>query len=455
MRQRTISLAVGLTASIIGIVSGTAFGQAPPAAACAADHASRLGQDSVAASGSGLAAVVGDRTLVVLDGDGERQAFTAEENGVLRHVATKAGSGTAYVLDEAGPDVVVVQTPDRVFRLAQPGEASHPAWSPDGKLVWSLGSSLRVWSPSVGSIASIAAPAGAIAVFSPVFTSADTLVAVVGEAEPGFARTEDEGLDNLWRFDLRTRRWSRVTTFRATGDRMLAIRTPIVRDDGSVESVVVRGMSSALRPPAFELWRVTPAGVVARVRSLPREMYLAGVLDDERVWNIDDRSGGGWRLFVESSDRLVDLGCGAVQVDPRALTDPDRGPAPRRDDPPPTTTPIPTATVTTAPTVTTTPVPSPSPTVVPDPVDGHIAGILVGDFSSIDAANDAAATIQQAFEGAAVLEVVDNLTSPNIVRPGVWAVVMLLPSDTDALQALGDFRSRLPQYQDWSWVVSA
>ena len=337
----------------------------------------------------------------------------------MRHVATEPGSGTAYVLDDAGPDAVVIQTPDRVVRLAQPGEASHPAWSPDGKLVWSLGSSLRIWSPVDGSTTTIAAPAGAVAVFSPVFTSADTVVAVVGEAEPGFERTEDEGLDNLWRVDLRTRRWSRVTAFRATGDRMLAIRTPLVRDDGSIEFVVVRGVSSALRPPSFELWQVTPAGDVAKVRGLPREMYLAGVLDGERVWNIDDRSGGGWRLFIESSDRLVDLGCGAVQVDPRAVADPDRGPAADRDAPSPTTTPAPTA--------TTTPVPTTSPTVAPDPVDGHVAGILVGDFSSVDAAEGAVATIQQAFGGAAVLEVVDSLTAPNIVRPGVWAVVMLLP----------------------------
>ena len=91
----------------------------------------------------------------------------------------------------------------------------------------------------------------------------------------------------------------------------------------------------------------------------------------------------------------------------------------------------------------------------PDPVDGHVAGILVGDFSSEDAADAAVVTIQQAFGGAAMLEVVDSLTAPNIVRPGVWAVVMLLPGDADTLAALEDFRSRLPEYQDWSWVVSA
>ena len=448
MRQRTISLAVGLTASIIGIVSGTAFGQAPRAEACAVERTSELGSEA-ASRGAELAAAAGGRTLVMLDANGRRRASAAEVNGagVVRHVATRAGSGTAYVLDEAGPDTVVIRTPGRVIRLAQPAEASHPAWSSDGKLVWSLGSSLRIWSPSDGSTESIAAPAGAVAVFSPVFTSVDTVLAVVGEVEPGFDRTEDEGLDNLWRVDLRTGRWSRVTTFRATGDRMLAIRTPLRRADGSIEFVIVRGVSSALRLPSFELWHVTPAGDVAKLRGLPREMYLAGVLDGKRVWNIDDRSSGTWRLFIESSGRLVDLGCGAVQVDPRDVADPDRGPATGRDEPSPTSTPLPTGTV--------SPMPSSSPTVAPDPVDGHIAGILVGDFSSVDAANDGVATIQQAFEGAAVLEVVDSLTAPNIVRPGVWAVVMLLPGDTDVLDALGDFRSRLPQYQDWSWVVSA
>jgi hypothetical protein len=249
MRKRTISLAVALTASIIDVVTGTAFGEEPSAAACAPERVPALGSDTAAARGSGLAAVAGGRTLVVLDGTGARWAIAVEANArVVRHVATKPGSGTAYVLDEAGPDAVVIRTPDRVIRLDQPGEAP-PGMVPD-ELARSLGSSSASGPWRRGTTdASIAA--SAIAVFSPVFTSSDTVVAVVGEIEPGFDRTEDEGLDNLWRFDLRTRRWSRVTAFRASGDRMLAVRTPLVRDDGSIEFVMIRGVSSALRLPAF------------------------------------------------------------------------------------------------------------------------------------------------------------------------------------------------------------
>ena len=90
----------------------------------------------------------------------------------------------------------------------------------------------------------------------------------------------------------------------------------------------------------------------------------------------------------------------------------------------------------------------------PSPADGFIAGILVGDFASPEDANAAVADIHAAFDETTPVEVVDSTTAPNIVRPGVWAAVMLLPAGVDPLAALTDFRARLPQYQGWSWVVA-
>jgi hypothetical protein len=78
----------------------------------------------------------------------------------------------------------------------------------------------------------------------------------------------------------------------------------------------------------------------------------------------------------------------------------------------------------------------------------------VGDFASPEDANTAVADIHTAFGESTPVEVVDSMTAPNIVRPGVWAAVMLLPAGVDPLAALTDFRARLTQYQGWSWVVA-
>ncbi len=90
----------------------------------------------------------------------------------------------------------------------------------------------------------------------------------------------------------------------------------------------------------------------------------------------------------------------------------------------------------------------------PLPTDGYLAGILVGDFPTLEAATQAAAGINAAFGEASIVEVVDSAVAPNIVRPGVWAAVMLVPEGDDPFAALTDLRSRLPEYQGWSWVVS-
>ena len=465
MRRRAMFVAVALTASVVGAFSGVSLSQASRAVACERDVVQPVGPRTSIGRGVGLPAVVGGRSLVVVGSTGVREAFAASTSigsGVIRHITARPGSGTAFVLDRRGADAVVIVTPAGVIRLDQSGEATHPSWSPDGRLVWSLGSRMRVWSPQTSSAVDIAAPPGAIGLFSPVFVGTDSIVAVIAEPEPGFTRTEDEGLDNLWRYDLTTKRWIRVTAFHASGDRWSAIRTPVDEGDESMEFVRIHGLSSATVMPSFELWRLSPDGVASKVRGLPREMYLAGVLNGHRVWNIFDQGNGEWRLYAERSpEALVDLGCGAVMVDPRSVDDPDRTPIRAGTEPTATPSPTPSPTPTSTPTATPTPstdptstvTPSATPTATPSPTESSIAGILVGDFGSFESATDSQATIEAAYTSATV-EIVDNLTSPNIVRPGVWAVVMLLPNDSDALAALVDFRTRLPQYQDWSWVVS-
>ena len=455
MRHRAVVVAVALTASVVGIFSGMSLSQASRAVACERDVAQPIGPRATIGRGLGLPAVVGGRSLVVLGSTGGRQAFSAPMtagSGVIRHVAAQPGSGTAFVMDRRGADAVVIVTSADTIRLDQPGEATRPSWSPDGRLVWSLGSRMRVWSPETSSTVDIAVPPEAIGLFSPAFVGTESIIAVVAEPEPAFTRTEDEGLDNLWLYDLTTKRWARITAFHARGDRWSAIRTPLVHGDGSVEFVRVHGLSSAAVLPSFELWRVPVDGVASKVRDLPREMYLAGVLNGRRVWNIFDQGSGEWRLYSERSpETLVDLGCGAVMVDPRSVDDPDRTPIRTEADPTPTPTPIPSPTPTSIPSPTTTP--TSTPTSTPSPTESPIAGILVGDFGSFESAADAQATIGTAYPSSTV-EIVDSLAAPNIVRPGVWAVVMLIPTDADALAALVDFRTRLPQYQDWTWVVS-
>jgi hypothetical protein len=464
MRRKAVLIAASLTASVVGAFVGVDLGQASRAHSCEHDPSRALTSGTEAGEGAGISAVVGGRSLVVVDGGGRRDAFVsrASRAGVLRHAVSRPGVGTAFVVDRPGADDVVIVSARRQLRLHQPTEATNPSWSRDGRLVWSLGSRLRLWSSTSSSTVDIAPPASTLGVFSPVFTTDDTIVSVAAEPEPGFTRTEDEGLDNLWRYDLRTHRWSRVTTFRVRGDRWIAVRTPIVRDDGSLEFVVVRGNASATRMPAFELWRLPPDGIASKVRELPREMYLAGSLDGRRVWNIYDRASGEWRLYSEASaTTLLDLGCGAALVDPRSAPDPDMtprwiggGPASPEPTVTPTPAPTPTNSPTDAPSPSSTAVPTPTPTVAPDPLDGYIAGILVGDFASPESADAAVQSIRASFGDATPIEVVDSVTAPNIVRPGVWAAVMLLANGVDPLAALEDFRTRLPEYRDWSWVVS-
>jgi hypothetical protein len=433
-----IALVVALvTASVSGIaLSAAANGHQPrQATGCSkAPSGPRTGPGSPIAHGRGVIAAL-DHDLVAIAADGASDRTGAPGGtGVVRHVAARAGVGTAYVLDRRGPDTIVIDTPNGITELRQPGEVLHPAWSSAGDLVWSLGSRLRLRSHASGHpITDMSSPVRHAIVFSPVFANPNRLVVVVSEP-PSAAVPEDDALDDLWSYDIARERWTRLTRFTADADRWSAIRTPVVASRGVVEFVRISGSASATVVPAFELWRLQRRAA-AMVRALPDERYLAASDGATRVWNVPDRVTGAWRLQREdaSGDRTA-IGCGAVMVDPLDQPDPDREARSSAAETQATST------------------SSPSHDDA-DEEDPEVA-VLVGDFSSAAAASAVADDILATYGVGAPVDVVDSHTAPGVVQPGVWATILRLPDGVDAEQALADFRARMPVYASWSWVVT-
>src|SRR5262249_8940543 len=159
--------------------------------------------------------------------------------------------------------------------------------------------------------------------------------------------------------------WRRLTDFSSGADRWSVVRTPFVAPDGSVEFVRVHGRASQDRAPAYELWRLLGSSAT-RPRALPGGVCLAALEGSARRWNLREGSTGAWTIDREDADgSLRRVGCGAVAVDPLDRPDPDRRSSTRS-----------------AATQTTT------------PGAAGVDQILVGDFSSADAADQAAVRIR-------------------------------------------------------------
>jgi hypothetical protein len=416
-----------ITALLLGVASGQLASSRPLVGeprGClgTARAASATTSFSAPSRGRGLAAVHRGR-LVMVTGTGDRNAFRyPAPRGVLRHAGSRHGIGTALVNDLPGPDVLVVMRPTGVMKIDGRGELTHPAWSSTGDLVWSVDlSRLELWSPGTTARRTVRPPRGASAVFSPVFTAPEELVAIVGEA---VGDVHDDALNNLWRYDVGAGRWSRLTRFGAAADRWSVLRTPIVAPDGAVLFVRVRGRANATEQPAFELWRLGE-GRVAKIRDLPGEMYLAGFLGRGLVWNVLDGATGHWRLVAEGSGGRVHLGCGAVAVDPVAEPDPDllqpgaEGFAARDSGDQATSA---------------------------EPGEG--LALLIGDFAS---ESDAGA-LQEGLRLAGAV-VVDHRAAPAAVQPGAWAIAVPISDSTPAEEALARFRARHPDLADLTWIV--
>jgi hypothetical protein len=436
-------VAVALALTGIGLGSGPAPAQAdgaevisahrssPTITPCPAEAPAALGLRAARAA-SGIVAVRQNRLVAVGSGGTARLTGTPPGTGMLRHVAA-SHFGVAYVEDRFGPDVVVIAGPGGTVRLPQPTEATHPAWSARGDLVWSVGTGIRIRSAR-GRVGNVRGPVAGGTLFSPVFRTPHEVVAAVS-MPPTLAVPEDERLSNLWSYDRRTGRWQPVTRFTAGADRWTVIRTPVARRDGSVEFVRITGRGSATGMPAFQLWRFTGQGG-RLVRSLPDERYLAGFEGGRRVWQVPDARSGAFHLVAEGPGGERPLGCGTVSADPVDTVDPDRRSRHGKFAPPRGHW---------------------------SSLEGHASavpaevpevGILVGDFADRATAETVVARILAAYGATAPVQVVDATTAPNTIRPGVYGALLLLPSDANVIAALTDLRARLTEYAANSWVVS-
>jgi hypothetical protein len=417
---------------VVALLGGAVFGMMRAGSSgigCGAEPVAGVaGTNSTVAEGRGIAAVAGDK-IVTLEGVGNRSALlpAGGENGVLRHVTSALGVGTAYVSDRKGPDTLITVGPEGISEISAAGEVTHPAWSASGDIVWAEDfQALKLSSPGSQSAKRIARPQGSTAVFSPVFTASDELIAIVQEPVEGYAG-EDDSLNNLFRYDIMSDTWSRLTLFQATAEHWSVLRTPVLARDGSVFFVRLRGAASEARLPSYELWSLR-GETVSKIRDLPKEMFLAGANDQGLLWNVYD--GVEWRLLLEGTMGLVDLGCGAVMVDPRAQPDPD---IPREER---------VTTRRSSREAEAVPIGSAS------PANAGFA-ILVGDFSSRQGAEAVASRL-----GVPGLEIVTHDLAPLAIAPGAWGVARRLPAEADLVQAIEDFRRLFPEYADRSWVVS-
>ena len=412
----------------IGIVATLLTSSKPASSAtgaCGRDATSaQIRTRAAARSGDALLAVNRGR-VIAPQLSGSSCVFAA--HGMLRHVAARPGSGTAFVEDDAGADSVVIVEQDRIHRVAASGEVTHPSWSRAGSLVWAEDMSrLQLLGSGSSRTRSIARPRGTTAVFSPVFTDARRLVSVAQEPVAWLPTGEDDALNNLWRLDLGSSRWQRLTDFKARGTRWSLIRTPVVASDGGILFVRVTGDANATRKPAFALWRFAH-GRAIELGPLPGEMYLAGFEQGSPLWNVtSDDCGGDWGLYRGTGRSLESIGCGAVMTDTVVEADPDVA------------------------------VNQPHEVAISgaaiDPNDANPGqrqvGVLVGDFAT--KAEARAVADRAGLRGAMV---VDHQMQPMALAPDAWAAVWPVDHDRSARRKLRVVRDALPSYSHRSWIV--
>ena len=337
------------------------------------------------------------RRVTVDRGCGKAKTF-AVASGLLRNPASDRRGNLAYVDDLKGADTLTAIVAGRKITIPTHGEVKNPSWSQDGKLAWAEDlRRLEVWSPRDGSVRSISRPSGSVSVFAPVFATNSHIDAVVQEPSRGIDADED-GLNNLYAYDLARERWSRVTSFHATGDGWSVIRTP-VRAGKKLYFVRVHGHATATGLPSFDLYEMA-GGRATKIASLEPETYLAGYRNGHLLFSARSKAcKGEWGLFSGSPGHLNRIGCGSALADPLSGADPDLA-GPRGSGGPHGT-----------------------------PGRGGGASpkdlvVVIGDFPSAAAAEDQAGAMPAGYYAT----VLNHAAAPEAVRPGAW-IVAVPPGD--------------------------
>jgi hypothetical protein len=408
---------IAVLASMTAVIARTGFFSQSAPSVCVADstressdRATLLSDKQLAISANQLTVVNSGRVL-------DPQSCVATD-GMLRHLSVLPGTGAAFVVDQAGQDVLTLVSNDETIPVASGLEITHPAWSPTGQLAWAENLEvLKVMSSDGAEVSGVVLPKGAVAAFSPVFLNEQHVMAVVQEQVAG-APPEDESLNNLWRFDLSSGRWTRLTSFNASGDDWIGIRTPVVAPDGSIYFVRISANASETKEPRFELWRFSD-GSAEKIRALASEMYLAGLSDDRLVWNAPSRTCGDWGLFLEQGGGLDQIGCGAVMTDPVTMADPDQLVESEHA----------------------------AEEVAPESGDLTDLVIVVGDFRTSDAASEVASGLGRP------ARVIGHEGAPSALRPGLWGVLVEVTPGIPVDEDLEDVRQQLSGCDCGAWLA--
>ena len=340
------------------------------------------------------------------------------ESGIIRHVVERPGVGTVFVADHAGPDELNVTIDGATKTVSTEGEVTNPAISESGTVAWAEDQArIKVWDPRTDEVTTLNRPDSTTAVFSPAFVTDDSIASVGQHAVPGVPG-EDDGLNNLFEVNLEKGSWEPLTSFTGTLNDWTAVRTPVVSPQGDVLFIRVRGDSQATAQPDFELWTTSGEGA-RRVTKLPGEMYLAGFSGDTLMWNAPSEACDDWGLYEDTSDGLVQVGCGAVLADPLGAVDPDLEHEEHVDFAAPAAH-----------------------------GEGDL-GVIVGDFAS----EDLAAAAESRMRDVPGQRVVTHDSLPHAVAPGAWVVLRPVPLGMSPDDALAEVRHEVPGHAEMTFIV--